>query len=256
MKINILYLGRLKCKKYLLVDCQDKQTDILSPISAILIQHPDIGNILYDTGNSSFYATDYPKEVLNTYPIDEFISIDTALAKHGLTVKDIDILILSHLHFDHAGGLGYFLGSKAIKNVIVSEAELKNAYWQVMTNQGGAYVKELFDVEGIVYHTIAKDTVLADDLKVFIQNSHTPGVLGLVLSTQAKGNIIVTSDTIYTQENFMKELPPGGKINKTQREFYDNLKILKEMKEKKQATLLFGHDYCQIKEWCETGAIS
>lgn len=256
MKINILYLGRLECKKYLLVDCPDGQKDIFSPISAILIQHPDLGNILYDTGNSPLYATDYPDQVLDTYPVGEFISIESALAEHGLTVNDIDMLILSHLHFDHVGGLGYFRNTKALKNVYVSEAELKNAYWQVMTNQAGAYAKDLFDVEGIVYHTLSQDTMLADDLNLFIQKSHTPGVLGMVLSTQSRGTVLVTSDTVYTRENYEKELPPGGKINKTRGEFYENLKLLKEMKEKKNATLLFGHDYEQIKEWSEEGVIA
>ncbi|MDD3251371.1 MAG: N-acyl homoserine lactonase family protein [Lachnospiraceae bacterium] len=249
MKINVLYLGRLDCKKFHLIECRDEQTDILSPVSAILIQHPDLGNILYDTGNSPLYHKAYSEEMLRTYPVGEFISIESALSEYGLSVDDIDMIILSHLHFDHAGGLCYFKGTKAIKNIIVSETELKNAYWKVMTNQGGAYIKELFDIKGAVYKTIAQDTDLAPDLQLFIQNSHTPGVLGLVLSTQTKGNIIVTSDTVYTRENFNSELPPGGKINKTKKEFYDNLKLIQEKSKTYNAELLFGHDYEQIVEW-------
>lgn len=255
MKIHVFYLGRLDCKKYHLIEWADETKDIMSPISAILIQHPDLGNILYDTGNSPFYAKEYPKEVLDIYPVGEFISIEAALAEYGLSVDDIDMLILSHMHFDHAGGLRYFKGTKAIKNVLVSEAELKNAYWQVMTKQSDVYIKSLFDIDGIIFKTISEDTALAPDLRLFIQNSHTPGVLGMVLSSRSKGNIIVTSDTVYTRENFSLELPPGGKINKTRSEYYENLKILKKMKEDYQAELLFGHDYEQILEWANLGEI-
>lgn len=249
MKLHVLNLGRLDCKKYHLIQCSNEQEEIFSPISALLIQHPTLGNILYDTGNSPLYDEEYSDEILRTYPIGSFISIETALSEHGLTVNDIDMIIMSHLHFDHAGGLCYFKGTKANKNVIVSEAELKNAYWQVMTNQGMAYQKNLFDMEGIVYKTIAEDVSLAPDISLFIQNSHTPGVIGLILSTETKGNIIVTSDTIYTKENYISELPPGGHINKTQQEFYDNLARIKKLKDKYQAELLFGHDYRQIMEW-------
>ena len=105
MKINVLYLGKIYCKRDNLVQCEDKSQMIQSPINAILIQHPELGNILYDTGNSPDYEQKYPVSVLETYPIPEFVSIEEALKEHGLTVNDIDMLILSHLHFDHSGGL-------------------------------------------------------------------------------------------------------------------------------------------------------
>lgn len=253
MKISVLYLGRIECKKFHLIECENEEEMIKSPISAILIEHPVLGNILYDTGNSPFLSTEYPKSTLETYPIPEFISIESALKEKGLTPADIDMLIISHLHFDHAGGLRYFEGTKAIKKVLVSEAELKNAYCQVMTGQPGAYVKKLFDLDDIVYQTINKDIDLSDDIRLFIQSSHTPGVLGMVLKTESKGNMIVTSDSIYTREGYEKGLPPGGPINKTKQEFFDNLSRIREMKKEYCAEILFGHDYEQILELSREG---
>ena len=52
-----------------------------------------------------------------------------------------------------------------------------------------------------------------------------------------------------------KELPPGGTINKTTDEFFDNLKRIKEMEKAYHATLLFGHDYDQIMDWVAKGVI-
>src|SRR5699024_2055325 len=117
---------------------------------------------------------------LHNYPITEMITIEEALAKEGLTPGDIDQLILSHLHFDHAGGLQHFVGTKAIDHVLVSEADLKQAWWAVTTGNNGAYIRSLFDVEGIRFETIHDTTWLADDLGLFIQASHTPGVIGLI----------------------------------------------------------------------------
>lgn len=255
MKISVLYLGRLECRKYHLIECEDHNEMIKSPIMSILIERPTLGNVLYDTGNSPYYSTEYPPSTLETYPVAEFISIEEALKAKGLTPADIDLILMSHLHFDHAGGLKYFTGTKAIKNVLVAEAELKNAFYQAMTGQVGAYVKSLFDLEGIRFQTINGETDLADDLRLFVQNAHTPGVMGMALKTRSKGNVIVTSDAIYTRESYQKELPPGGPINKTKKEFYDNLNRIKAMEKEYSAELLFGHDYDQVMEWNKNGVI-
>ena len=246
MKINVLYLGKISCKRDHLVRCEDESRMIQSPVNAILIRHPEIGNILYDTGNSPDYGQEYPTPVLETYPISEFISIEEALRLHDLAVNDIDMLILSHLHFDHAGGLCYFTGAKAIRNVIVSEDELKHAYFSVVTGKGGAYVKELFYIEGIRYVPYQSELRLAEDILLFAQKSHTPGCTGMVLDTEEQGTVLVTSDTIYTEDSYKMELPPGGDINATTEEFYTNLEKIKKMQAETDAKLIYGHDLEQV----------
>lgn len=255
LKIRVLYLGRMEFPKFRLIECKSEEDMVKSPAVALLIQHPTLGNLLYDTGNSADFAQIYTQDMLHDYPITEMITIEEALAAHGLTPADIDQIILSHLHFDHAGGLKHFVGTKAIQNVLVSEADLKNAYWSVMTGNGGAYIRSLFDVEGIRFQTINETTRLADDLELFIQASHTPGVIGLVLKTDNHGTILTTSDTVYTADSYREELPPGGTINKTTDEFFDNLKRIKAMEKELDATLLFGHDFDQIMEWVDKGVI-
>ncbi len=247
MKINVLYLGKISCKRDNLVQCSEESQMIQSPINAILIRHPKIGNILYDTGNSADYEQKYPVSVLDTYPVTEFISVEDALHQYGLTVNDIDTIVLSHLHFDHAGGLDCFAGTKAFQNVIVSEEELKDAFFRVMTGNGGAYVKELFDIDGIQYVPYQKELRLADDILLFSQQSHTAGCTGMVLDTEQEGTIIVTSDTIYTEDSYNSELPPGGSINATTDEFYTNLARIKKMQSEKNAKLIYGHDFEQIQ---------
>lgn len=255
MKISVLYLGKMEFPKFRLVEWKDEEEMVKSPAVAILIQHPTLGNLLYDTGNCEDFAQVYTPEMLHDYPITEMVTIEQALAQKGLTPGDIDRIIISHLHFDHAGGLKHFVGTKAIQNVLVSEADLKNAYHSVMTGSGGAYIRELFDVEGIRFETINETTKLADDVTLFIQNSHTPGVIGLLLNTQHNGTILTTSDTVYTADSYRDQLPPGGTINKTTDEFFDNLKRIQRMETEYDATLLFGHDYDQIMEWVDRGVI-
>ena len=142
--------------------------------------------------------------------------------------------------------LRYFKGTKALQNVIVSEDELKDVYFRVMTGQGGAYVKELFDIEGIRYVPYHEELRLADDILLFAQKSHTAGCTGMVLDTEQQGTVIVTSDTIYTEDNDKMELPPGGSINATTEEFYTNLARIKKMQSEMDAKLIYGHDFEQV----------
>lgn len=255
LKFSVLYMGRMEFPKLLLVDQKDEKEMVKSPLVATVIQHPTLGNILYDTGDSEDYPTIHTQQMLDTYPITEFYTVKDVLAERGLKPEDIDMIIISHLHFDHAGGLRYFAGTKAIKNVVVSEADLKNAYFSTMTGNGGAYIKSLFDIEGIQFKTINEDTKPADDLELFIQESHTPGVIGLIMKTERHGNIIATSDTLYSRESFECATPPGGGVNKTQEEFFTNLELIKQLKEKYDATLFYGHDYDQVRDWASKGWI-
>lgn len=58
-------------------------------------------NILVDDGNGSKFS-DKLKDI---YRLDNSQSdLTTSLTKHGLTPTDITDVILTHLHFDHAGG--------------------------------------------------------------------------------------------------------------------------------------------------------
>ena len=111
-------------------------------------------------------------------------------------------------------------------------------------------------MEGIQFWTIDRTTQLTDDFTLFIQDSHTPGVIGLILKTENNGTIITTSDAVYTRKSYEQRIAPGGDINKTADEFFDNLAVLKKLREKHEgATLFFGHDYDQVMDYVARGTI-
>ena len=67
----------------------------------ILIQL-DGKNILVDSGMGNNKLTD--KQIRNFGVLEES-SIETSLAKLDLQITDIDMILMTHLHFDHASGL-------------------------------------------------------------------------------------------------------------------------------------------------------
>ncbi|MCP4383399.1 MAG: MBL fold metallo-hydrolase, partial [Hyphomicrobiales bacterium] len=84
------------------------------PISFFLIEHRD-GLVLFDTGLDPAIMMDptYIDSVIGRFllprifrlHISEDDRLDRVLAKGGFAAKDIRTAVLSHLHFDHVGGI-------------------------------------------------------------------------------------------------------------------------------------------------------
>lgn len=86
----------------------EKWTDVDSlnriPLAcrALLIQTDDGRNVLFETGVGAFFEPKY-RERYGIMEEDHILLQN--LAKLGLREDDIDHVVLSHLHFDHAGGV-------------------------------------------------------------------------------------------------------------------------------------------------------
>lgn len=65
-----------------------------------LLVRVDGRNILVDTG----IGDKMPPKLIDIYAIDRATHLDHSLAAVGLTADDIDLVIATHLHFDHFGG--------------------------------------------------------------------------------------------------------------------------------------------------------
>ena len=79
----------------------DERNRIPLACRSLLVQEVE-RNILFEAGVGAFFD---PKMADRFGIVErEHVLLDS-LARHGLTHDDIDVVVLSHLHFDHAGGL-------------------------------------------------------------------------------------------------------------------------------------------------------
>lgn len=218
------------------------------PSYAVLVEHPKIGRILYDTGCSPQWKTRWPAGLQGIFPWIREASLVDRLAEIDLKPSDIDYLICSHLHLDHAGNIDLFSGTECGRRVIASKQELMYAFYVCGIGPDpnvGAYVKADFaDIPGISYAPVDRDQELASGIELFLQPGHTPGVLGMVVHTKNTGSVIFTSDGIYSSKNYGPPPNVPG-LCYDSIGFMDTVTKVRIMQKKYDAQLFFGHDPVQ-----------
>ena len=181
---------------------------IQAPILAYLIETKN-GRILYDVG-CDYKKIANPKQQVNYYnptlgfnapEMEESQRLPNQLAKMGLTPTDIDLILISHLHFDHAGGLCDFCGAE----VHVQATELANAN----PAQDLAY----FDNEIVAqanWRLKQGEYELADGVRAIASPGHTAGHMSLLIEMPAGTPILLAGDAADLSENIAEEIAPGN----------------------------------------------
>lgn len=213
------------------------------PVYNLLIDHPE-GTILWDTGSHPEAGDGHwPDELYAAFEhadADER-DLDTALGEVGYAVDDIDYVVQSHLHLDHAGGLYRFADTDV--PVFVHEAELKYAYYSAKTDAGStAYLADDFD-HNLNWEIVHRDgETHFEDIEFLHLPGHTPGLLGLSIDLDDEGRVLIAGDEFYTRTNFEDEQPLGAGLLWSKRDWYDSLRKIQERQRRHDARVFCGHD--------------
>jgi N-acyl homoserine lactone hydrolase len=94
------------------------------PCLTFVVRHAE-AVVLFDLGCPEDWATRWKATGIDDLvPYDEWTSDQTlqaTLAAQGMTVNDIDVVVLSHLHMDHCGNLQLFEKTRA--DIVLQRAE-------------------------------------------------------------------------------------------------------------------------------------
>lgn len=227
IKIHILRTGLVKVDKALPFHglyrnplaftglFRSEKNQITLPVSSYLIEHPK-GLVLIDTGWNKLIRSSNWKELglqvqVNKGYLPAGWAVDERLAALGYSPSDIDYLLLSHLHCDHASGLKLV---KNAKHILVSNEE-----WKIANHLPGVYLpKEWKQINVETYNY--KNTGLGPFGKSFdvfgdrsLIQIYTPGHSSGMSSTLIKGNdgryVLLAADTGYDQLSWEKMITPG-----------------------------------------------
>ncbi|MFM2391956.1 MAG: hypothetical protein RLZZ437_3511 [Pseudomonadota bacterium] len=150
--------------------------------------------VLVDTGFADGYAAD-PLAMGKAEGLADFGQLEgfgpqnlikAQLAHLGLTPADLTLLILTHSHVDHIGGIGHFCH---VPIVIGAEERAlpRPLYWAG---------RHPIDWPAAQWRALHEDTDLGPHLTVLHVPGHAPGQLALRLDLPATGRVLLTSDAI------------------------------------------------------------
>lgn len=190
------------------------------PVSSYLIEHPK-GLILVDTGWHEEIRTNQKKHLgrlahsMFKGELPEGDSIAEKIKALGIKSKEIDFVLLTHLHSDHVSGLRHVQDAKRI---LTSEIEWKAAHKRV------GYIKSMWDGISIETFGLKKiplgpfnmglDLFGDDSLYLVHTPGHSDGMFSVLVKMQ-KGWLLLASDVGYSQKSWNEMILPGVTTNKT-----------------------------------------
>lgn len=203
------------------------------PIPCWLVETTD-AVVLFDTGLS-------PRAVpglLRNDPLARFTEADLLvhrLEQVGLGPEGVDLVVLSHLHYDHAGGAELFPKS----TLVVQRDEYAFAHHPAPF-YAFFYYRKNFDLPGSAWRLLDGDTELLPGVTALRSDGHTPGHQSLLVELPETGPVILAADACYWQEHAEAERPPGVVWDPTRA--YHALKRLKTLARLTGGRIFPGHD--------------
>ena len=128
----------------------------------------------------------------------------------GIDVKSVDIVLISHFHGDHIGGLKNPDGTPAYPNAEIKVPAVEQAYWTdegnmaktPKSNQGNfANVKKIFDGLKTTQYEAGKE--VAPGIVAIATPGHTPGHSSFIVSSGSK-RVLIQGDVALAPEVFVK----------------------------------------------------
>ncbi|WP_102345241.1 YtnP family quorum-quenching lactonase [Bacillus sp. Marseille-P3661] len=133
-------------------------------------------NLLIDSGIGN---RKFSEKALRNFGVAVESKLDESLKKIGLTTKNIDYVMMTHLHFDHACGLTKWKNEMLVptfENAVIYSTEIE---WDEMRNPNmrskSTYWKENWQAIKSKVSTFSKELEVLPGIKMFHTGGHSNG---------------------------------------------------------------------------------
>lgn len=195
-----------------------------------------VHKVVIDNGGCSPEVEGMPRGVAGKpYSRTENQVIDKALANIGVDINDIEAILFTHLHWDHAFNTHLFPKGTRL---ICQKRELESLDDPDEPSNKIGYVRDYLNQ--FEYELIDGDAEIFPGVSVVYTPGHTIGCQSIVVDTE-DGVVIVTGDLIPLQCSWYNDPPKGNGLcyNDLSRE---NMHKSMEKLRKISTKILTGHD--------------
>jgi N-acyl homoserine lactone hydrolase len=184
-------------------------TKVYNPYFVYVITHPH-GTVLFDTGIHPAMGVDPvarlgPAAAAFDTRLGPEDHIEACLGRIGMTPGDIDLVIVSHLHFDHAGGLQWLTHAP----VLVQREELNFAR-DPPVYQRLIYVPDDFE-HGLQWRELDGDHDVFGDGRLMALSTpgHSRGHQSLLVKLDSGQTVFLLADAAYLLAKMRERALPG-----------------------------------------------
>ncbi len=220
------------------------------PVYCVLINNPDKGWILFDTGchpdgmNGRWSPMSH--KVAPYYHTEDQLLVNQ-LASVGLTPSDIETVVLSHMHCDHAGGLYLFKDSA---DVYVNKEDFMKALLLVYSSQdpnatGGTCKADVIEPVQKYHFLDNKDIEFAPGVELLFTPGHTAGLMALMIHLE-KETYIFPVDSLNMALNYGPPVRLSG-VTVDSKSCFESIEKIRELENKYKAKVIFAHDIEQFR---------
>jgi N-acyl homoserine lactone hydrolase len=149
------------------------------PVYVHVIDHPD-GRVLVDTGMTELHAA-----------VADMDPRLTPLSERDFDLAGIDVVVNTHLHFDHCGGNHLFAGTP----IYVQRRELDDA-----RSEDDYTIREWVDAPGVRYVPVDGELELVPGLRLVPAPGHTRGSQVVVVETGERPVVVVGDTAVWFGE--------------------------------------------------------
>lgn len=216
------------------------------PISVFLIEHKD-GFVLFDTGLDPALETEpnYISQAIGRFLVKRIFRFEIGpedklgnkLKASGFDAQKIKKAIISHLHFDHIGGISDIPQAELLVSeqewaqlaephperewILREHIEIPGANWTPITFLGTD--DPLLDGFSGTYD------VMGDSALVLLPTpGHTPGSMSLLVRSSFAPPLLFVGDLAYSTEAILEDRMPGTGDARQLRKTYAKVRQLKE----------------------------
>jgi glyoxylase-like metal-dependent hydrolase (beta-lactamase superfamily II) len=170
------------------------------------IRSKDGETTLVDTGTGHTLA--------KTQKLKGFVPPEQLVSRLGVKREQVTKVIITHMHFDHVGGMENFAQLYPEAKFYVQKSEFD--FWvNNPISRRPPFKRSRYDLgnKGLVdlagsprLVMLDGDKVIGPDMELILVPGHSPGLQGVVVNT-AKGTAIVASDSAHIARSFRDDMP-------------------------------------------------
>lgn len=216
------------------------------------------GWILFDSAcDPEGMTKNWPEHMrANPYIAGDKGSVEQQLAILGLKPEDISMVVMSHLHLDHAGSLSLFRNAE----IYVNQEEFNKTMHAYADRDFSGFHMET-DISSwlraeLDWHFLPsdiKELELCKGLTILnFGSGHSYGMLGLLAELEHDGTFLLAADTIYTSDHLGPPAKMAG-IAYDSDGYFATIEYIRALAKERQATILFGHDMEQFQTLKKAG---